>query len=283
MKREKILKTEKYGILYIVATPIGNLSDLSIRVIETLKNVDLIAAEDTRVTKKILFHIKSHVKSISCHKFNERSVCEKLINHLLSGESIALVSDAGTPCISDPGFILVNLAHQNNIKVISIPGPSSVIAACSLSGFDCKNFIFKGFLPKKEGELLSLIDSLSEVLVPVVFFESPNRILKTLIILKKILDPDVNISLSKEISKKFETTLTGTLETIIKKLTEIETVKGEWVGIIDKIVLKNIAKKEGERTLKEISEYFNVNRNKAAKILAIATGKSKKDIYSGKE
>ena len=276
-----MFKTDDYGVLYVVATPIGNLSDLSIRVIDTLKNVDLIAAEDTRVTKKILFHIESKVKSISCHKFNERSICDKLINHLLSGKSIALVSDAGTPCVSDPGFILVNLAHQNNIKVVSIPGPSSVIAACSLSGFDCKNFIFKGFLPKKENEILSLIDSLSEMSVPVVFFDSPNRILKSLTVFKKFLDPDVNISLSKEISKKFEKTLTGKLAEIIKKLSLIETVKGEWVGVIEKIVLKTIKEKEGERTLEDVSNYFNVNRNKAAKILAIATGKSKKDIYSG--
>ena len=165
------------GTLYVVATPIGNLSDTSQRTIDTLSSVGLIAAEDTRITKRLLRYFQIENRCISYHDKNEKYRAQELIDSLLDGNSIALVSDAGTPCISDPGYRVVHLAHLNNIKVVSIPGSSAVVSALSISGLPTDHFFFEGFLPKKKGrktrfEFLKSLEFLIELWLKIGFSSS---------------------------------------------------------------------------------------------------------------
>ena len=167
------------GTLYVVATPIGNLADLTFRAETTLKDVNLIAAEDTRTSRKLLHHYKRSTSVISYHDKNEINQAEKLVNKLNSGDSIAVISDAGTPCISDPGYRLVHLAKKKGIEVIAIPGPSALTAALSVSGIPTDHFYFEGFLPPKKGRK-TRFELLETLPATVVIFESPQRVLRTL-------------------------------------------------------------------------------------------------------
>ena len=205
-----------YGNLYIVATPIGNLNDISKRAIDTLNSVDLIAAEDTRVTSKILNHYKIKNKLISYNDFNENSKYKYLLELLKEDKKIALVSDAGTPCISDPGYRIVNAATKLGSKVVSIPGPSSVIAALSISGLPTDKFYFEGFLPKKKGRQKRL-SYLKDINGTIVIFESPHRLLKTLNDINSILGNRV-VSICKEITKLYESVTMDYISNIIDDL-----------------------------------------------------------------
>jgi len=219
------------GDLYIVSTPIGNLNDVSKRSIEVLNDVDLIAAEDTRVTKKILSTYKIKNKLITYNNFNEFNQSNKILKLLLDGNNVALVSDSGTPCISDPGYRIVNSALLNNIKVLSIPGPSSVISALSISGLPTDKFYFEGFLPKKKG-LKKRLDFLSTLDATIIIFESPKRLVKTLIKIESIMGNRI-ISVCKEITKYYETTFLGDIISIIDTL-ENKSIKGEYVILVAK-------------------------------------------------
>jgi 16S rRNA (cytidine1402-2'-O)-methyltransferase len=218
------------GALYIVSTPIGNLEDISFRVINILKNVDLIASEDTRNTNFLLQQYDIRNKTVSYYSQVESGKVEFLISELKSGKSIALVSDAGTPCISDPGNILVSKCAENNIEIFSIPGCSSLIHSLVLSGFSTKQFYFQGFLPLKKGRQ-SLLRELSLIKMPLIIFESPFRVYRTM---KDILEIFGNkeISLSRELTKKFEQTIRGKVKSILNQ--NIKT-KGEFVIIINNI------------------------------------------------
>lgn len=220
-----------FGKLYIVSTPIGNLNDVSKRSIEVLNDVDLIAAEDTRVTKKILSTYKIKNKLITYNNFNEFNQSNKILKLLLDGNNVALVSDSGTPCISDPGYRIVNSALLNNIKVLSIPGPSSVISALSISGLPTDKFYFEGFLPKKKG-LKKRLDFLSTLDATIIIFESPKRLVKTLIKIESIMGNRI-ISVCKEITKYYETTFLGDIISIINTL-ENKSIKGEYVILVAK-------------------------------------------------
>ena len=219
------------GDLYIVSTPIGNLNDVSKRSIDVLNDVDLIAAEDTRVTKKILSTYKIKNKLITYNNFNEFNQSNKILKLLLDGNNVALVSDSGTPCISDPGYRIVNSALLNNIKVLSIPGPSSVISALSISGLPTDKFYFEGFLPKKKG-LKKRLDFLSTLDATIIIFESPKRLVKTLIKIESIMGNRI-ISVCKEITKYYETTFLGDIISIIDTL-ENKSIKGEYVILVAK-------------------------------------------------
>ena len=219
------------GDLYIVSTPIGNLNDVSKRSIDVLNDVDLIAAEDTRVTKKILSTYKIKNKLITYNIFNEFNQSNKILKLLLDGNNVALVSDSGTPCISDPGYRIVNSALLNNIKVLSIPGPSSVISALSISGLPTDKFYFEGFLPKKKG-LKKRLDFLSTLDATIIIFESPKRLVKTLIKIESIMGNRI-ISVCKEITKYYETTFLGDIISIIDTL-ENKSIKGEYVILVAK-------------------------------------------------
>tara|TARA_B110000014_G_scaffold246698_1_gene219634 strand:- start:3190 stop:3873 length:684 start_codon:yes stop_codon:yes gene_type:complete len=216
-----------YGFLYIVATPIGNLSDLSDRAKQVLSEVDLIAVEDTRVSKKILKKFSIVNKMIVYNNFNESKQVNKIVDLLKDGNNIALVSDAGTPCISDPGYLLVNTCRKDDIKVISIPGPSSLVAALSASGLPSDSFYFEGFLPKKKGRKTKF-EFLTSLPCTVIIFESPKRVPKTLLDIKKYMNQDRIVSIHREITKMYEESFWGTVDQAINYFSN-KTCKGEFV------------------------------------------------------
>ena len=219
------------GKLYLVPTPIGNLKDITFRAIDVLAQVDLILAEDTRTTKKLLKHYQINTKIKSYHIYNEHEVLNEIINFLKTDNDIALVSDSGSPCISDPGFLLVREVIRKRIEVESLPGPSSVIPALTQSGFPTTNFIFEGFLPKKKGRKKKILE-LSKETKTVILFESPHRIIKLLNEIKNICGTEKNISISREISKIFEETIRGTVKECLLYFEKKEP-KGEFVICIE--------------------------------------------------
>ncbi|MGI9533788.1 MAG: 16S rRNA (cytidine(1402)-2'-O)-methyltransferase [Thermodesulfobacteriota bacterium] len=220
------------GNLYIVSTPIGNLSDITFRAIEILKYADIIACEDTRHTKKVLNHYNIKASTTSYHEHNEDSKSERLLKELLKGKNIALVTDAGTPCISDPGFKIVSHAIKNGVKVVTVPGASSVISSLTLSGLPTNSFSFYGFVPRTKKHIFSLIDNIKILKTTLIFFESPNRIIKTL---NYFLDGlgNRNAAVCRELTKLHEEVIHGTLEEIIKKMEIKESIKGEICLLIE--------------------------------------------------
>jgi 16S rRNA (cytidine1402-2'-O)-methyltransferase len=219
-------KPDTYGTLYVVATPIGNLEDMTFRAVTVLKQVDLIAAEDTRHSKKLLDHYGIDARLISCHEHNESFKTPQLISHLKSGLNLALISDAGTPTLSDPGYYLIKTAAKENIPIIPIPGCSAAMAGLSVSGLPTDAFCFSGFPPKKSGKLKQTIESLKDQKATLIFYESPRRI-KTLVeTLIQILGNRQGC-LAREITKLHEEYVRGSLSHILQQLEEKETIKGE--------------------------------------------------------
>ena len=218
------------GKLYIVATPIGNLKDLTFRAKEILETVDLIACEDTRHSFILLEHYGIKKPLLSFHSHSGQTKVDKIIAHLLNGDSVAQISDAGTPGISDPGYVLIKAALENGIEVIPIPGVSAVITALCASGLPTDKFIYLGFLPVKKGRQ-TLMKSLSEMEHTVIFYESPHRLLRTLGELKTYLKPETKITVAKELTKIHETFFRGTVADITKKLPAGQP-KGEYVVMI---------------------------------------------------
>ena len=221
-----------YGSLYIVSTPIGNLNDITSRAIEVLKQVNIIAVEDTRVTKRLLskFDIKNQM--IVYNNFNESKISKKLIHLLKDGNDIALVSDAGTPCISDPGYRLVNEARKENLNIFSVPGTCALVAALSTSGLPSDSFYFEGFLPKKKGRQTKF-KFLSNLECSIIIYESPNRIVKTLKDIKLFLGDKRIVSVHREITKIYEESFIGNISEVLKKISDRKN-KGEFVIIIAK-------------------------------------------------
>ncbi|MEP1094901.1 MAG: 16S rRNA (cytidine(1402)-2'-O)-methyltransferase [Cyclobacteriaceae bacterium] len=219
-----------FGKLYLVPTPIGNLGDMTFRSVEVLKEVDLILAEDTRTSGVLLKHYQIGTPSQSFHLHNEHKKVEDVINRLKTGDSIAQISDAGTPGISDPGFLLVREALANDIEVDALPGATAFVPALIKSGFPCERFVFEGFLPHKKGRQ-TRINALKEESRTAIFYESPHRLLKTLDQLLDLLG-DRNVSVSRELTKKFEETVTGSI-TEVKQHFEENTIKGEFVIVLE--------------------------------------------------
>lgn len=218
------------GILYIVATPIGNLADISERAIETLKRVDLIASEDTRTSRNLLSRFNIRTCQTSYHDHNEKSKAPRIIDAILAGKSVALISDSGTPLISDPGYTLVNMAIEKGIEIIPVPGPSAILAALVASGFPTDRFCFEGYPPRTEGKLKRFFERLADERRTIIFFETPHRINKSLKIMMNILG-DRDIFMGRELTKKFEEKLHGTVSTILENI-ENRTIKGEIVIVI---------------------------------------------------
>ena len=218
------------GALYVVSTPIGNLGDISYRAVHILNNVNLIAAEDTRITSRLLNHYHIQTKAIPFHSYNQKSQTPKLINKLINGESIALVSDAGTPGISDPAYELVTACVQENIRIIPIPGASALLAALVVSGLPVNRFVFEGFLPIKKGRQTKL-NELKEEKRTLVFYESPHRILKSTTEFLKYFG-DRKCIMGREITKKFEEFYRGNLKELVSNL-EGRKIKGEIVLVIE--------------------------------------------------
>ena len=218
------------GKLFIVPTPIGNLEDMTFRAIRILKEVDLILAEDTRTSSKLLKHFDIGTHMHSHHMHNEHKTIENIIVRLKSGDTIALISDAGTPAISDPGFLLVRECIKNGIQVETLPGATAFVPALVNSGLPCDTFIFYGFLPQKKGRHTKLL-SLKEETRTMIFYESPFRLVKLLEEFKEYLSPTRQVSVSRELSKLYEETARGTVEELITHFTA-KTVKGEIVVVL---------------------------------------------------
>lgn len=220
------------GKLYIIPTPIGNLGDITFRALETLKKVDTILAEDTRVTIKLLKHFDITTKCKSYHQHNEHKILNSIIDDLKSGSIIGLVSDAGTPGISDPGFLLIRKCVEHEIEIETLPGATALIPAIVNSGIPCDRFLFEGFLPQKKGRETKFKELALEKRT-IVFYESPYRVIKTFKSLVQHLGENRNASYSRELSKMYEETKRGTLLEILNHLEEKPSIKGEFVVVIE--------------------------------------------------
>lgn len=216
------------GILYLVATPIGNLDDITLRAINTLKSVDYIAAEDTRHTLKLLNHLNISKPLISCYKENELIKSDVIISKLKDGKNIALVSDAGTPVISDPGEEIVHFAIENNIKIVPIPGPCALITGLIASGISAREFCFIGFLPVNKTEKINKLSSLYDIDKTLIFYEAPHKLINTLDAILEVLG-NRKITLARELTKIHEDFTYGYVKDIIQNITP----KGEYVIIVE--------------------------------------------------
>lgn len=263
--------------LYVVGTPIGNLNDITTRALKTLNEVDLIAAEDTRVTLALLNRFKIHKKVISYREQNHKSASHVILKTLKNNLSVALVSDAGMPCISDPGFMLVKEAVNNGIEVVSVPGPSAFTSAISISGLNCENFIFLGFLPSKTNERIIKIAELKNVNIPIVVYEAPHKLKQTLIDFNAVLGDRV-LFIAGELTKKHESGRLTTLSRAVDFYSNNDP-KGEYVLIVEG------GKKVSRSTLKEAADFgmklnkMGVKLSKAAKLSADIFDFNKSEIY----
>ena len=219
------------GVLYIVSTPIGNLEDITLRALRTLKEVDLIAAEDTRHTRRLLAHYEISTPTTSYFEGNQIRKGEKLVTRLTAGESVALVSDAGTPTISDPGYRLLIQCIEEGIPIIPIPGPSACIAAASVAGLPLHNFVFEGFLSPKSGRRKRQLTELREEKRTLIFYESPHRIIVFLQDVLKVFG-DRQVSVARELTKKFEEIFRGKVTEAIEKFQETAP-RGEFTVVIE--------------------------------------------------
>ncbi len=268
------------GVLYIVATPIGNLSDITIRAVEILKKVDAVLAEDTRHTKKLFDHYEIDSPLVAFHEHNENEKVDYILAQIGSGKSLALVSDAGTPLISDPGYNLVLEAKKNGISVVPIPGPSALIAALSSSGIECNNFTFFGFLPSKQSARLRLLKTKKSLNETIIFYESPKRILAALMDMLEVFGEKRQVCLAKEITKSFETILNDNLVNLIEYLTSDSShQKGEFVIIISPA--NKLDLDEAQVQLEKILPILcaEMGASQAAKLAAKITGIDKKHCY----
>ena len=268
------------GNLYVVATPIGNLGDITLRGLEVLKDVDLIAAEDSRHSKKLLNHFSIDKPIISLHEHNEQQRVSFLLEKLNQGQSIALISDAGTPLISDPGFIIVRELQQTGIKVITIPGASAIIAALSISGLPTDHFTFAGFLPVKGKARKQALEQLLSASSTTVFYEAPHRILNTVQELSTILDKGREIVIAKELTKLFETVIRGNSADILNWLEQDHNhQKGEFVLMVKGVEQQAV---ESEQQVRKILNLLlpELPPKKAVAIAANLTNWSKKNLYN---
>ena len=266
--------------LYIVATPIGNLDDISQRALNILREVDLIAAEDTRHSQLLLNRYGIKKTMYAYHQHNERQQAEQLLHKLESGQKIALISDAGTPLISDPGFFLVKLVSEAGIKVVPIPGPSAVLTALCASGLPCDRFYFAGFLPAKAAAREKQLATLQTMTCTLIFYAAPHRIIAVLSSMMTIFGEQRPAVVARELTKKFETFYYGTLESIKQQLEQqAEQQKGEFVILLQGAEpLENQANDvQLEHTLKTLLAELPLKQ--AVKLAANLTGLSKNKVY----
>ena len=269
----------KEGNLYIVATPIGNRDDITIRALDILEQADLIAAEDTRHTGRFLSHHKIKGNLVSYHEHNEKKRTLGLIKKLKEGLSVALVSNAGTPSVSDPGYYLIKEAIANNIKVVPIPGVSAAITAISAAGLPTDSFVFIGFLPKTKNKRLNLLRKLANEQRTMIFYESPKRILKLLDEIK-LISGDRYCVLSREMTKLHEEFIRGYVSEILQNIKARSAVKGEFTLLVSGYIKDNNVPMEVIR--QEIKKYIALTDNKLsslAKQIAIKYGLPKNKVY----
>lgn len=223
------------GTLYVVGTPIGNLNDITFRALEVLKSVDYIACEDTRQSLKLLNHYEIKKKLVAYHKFNENTKSDPIIDDLKNNMDIAIITDAGTPCISDPGYILIRKAHENNINVIAVPGASAVVSSLSVSGLDTRQFVFIGFLPKENSKIKEELDKIKNSQINTfVLYESPKRLVK---LVGKLVEyfPDSKIYIASDLTKLHERGFYGNILEVYNQIQNDENIeKGEYAIVLEK-------------------------------------------------
>ncbi len=272
------------GMLYICATPIGNLEDITLRTLRVLKEVDLIAAEDTRHSIKLLNHFEIKTPMTSYHEFNKYDKAVQLVEKMKQGINIALITDAGTPAISDPGEELVKQCHAAGIEVTSLPGPSAFVTALTISGKPTRRFCFEAFLPYDKKERAEVLEELKKETRTIMLYEAPHKLKKTLKDLYETLG-DREISLCKELTKKHETNFRTTLSAAIAHY-EQEEPKGEFVLVIEGISREELMQEEMQgflaMTIEEHMQYYTdqgIDKKEAMKKVAKDRGVSKRDIY----
>ena len=268
------------GILFVVATPIGNLSDISRRAVEILGDVDLVAAEDTRHTKKLLDALNIHAPAmLSLHEHNERERLDQLLALLEEGRRIALVSDAGTPLISDPGFPLVARCREQGVKVVPIPGPSAVITALSVSGLPTDRFLFEGFLPRTASKRQARLGDLRDFESTMVFYESSHRILQTLTDMQQLFGDKRQAVMARELTKVFETVISGTLVSLVETVkADPDQQRGEFVVMVAGAETgSETPGADARRVLDAFADELSPNR--LAKVAAKLYGGNKRDYY----
>jgi len=268
------------GILYVVATPIGNLQDITLRALDILKNVDAIAAEDTRHTSGLLNHFGISKKLIAVHEHNEHQSAEKLLIQLSAGESIALVTDAGTPGISDPGAVVVDLVRKAGIKVVPVPGASAVIAALSASGITQNGFLFYGFLPASGAARRKQLEALKAQTVTLVFYEAPHRILECVADLTLVLGAERRITFARELTKTFETFYSCELKDAVVWLeADTNQQRGEFVLLVEAPAQKeaDAIPEDAVRILKLLLAELPLKQ--AVKLATDITQLKKNDLY----
>ena len=272
------------GTLYLCATPIGNLMDMTPRVIEALQNADLIAAEDTRNSIKLLNHFDIHTPMTSYHEYNKVEKAHYLIEQMQLGKNVALITDAGTPAISDPGEVLVAFCHEAGIRVTSLPGPAACITALTLSGLSTRRFCFEGFLPTDKKEKAAVLEECANETRTMIFYEAPHHLKKTLDEFKNVFG-DRKITLCRELTKKFETVMPTTIDAAIAYYEENEP-RGEYVLVIAGRDRKEM-QQEAQKAWEEMSvaehvklyEDKGMDRKEAMKQAAKDRGVSKRDVY----
>ncbi len=277
-------QTEQKGILYLVPTPIGHLDDMTFRAVQTLKDVDVIAAEDTRVTMKLCRHFDIPTPLMSYHEHNKERQGKRIIEELLAKKKIALVSDAGTPAISDPGSELVTACLENEIKVVPLPGANAAITALIASGLFSDHFYFYGFLPRSKKEKRQQLDELLEVSVPIIFYEAPHRLKDTLQLLNDKFGKR-NAVLARELTKRFEEFIRGTIDELYE-WTTTHDIRGEFCIVVEgndeeQVREENIWWSQLS-VMEHVKHYINnknVRANDAIKQVAKERGLSRRDVY----
>ncbi|MCR5283101.1 MAG: 16S rRNA (cytidine(1402)-2'-O)-methyltransferase [Lachnospiraceae bacterium] len=278
------MEENKQGMLYLCATPIGNLGDLSPRIRQTLEEVDLIAAEDTRNSRRLLSAFDIHTPMTSYHEYNKTEKAYRLIDQMRQGKQIALITDAGTPGISDPGEVLVRLCQESGITVTSLPGPAACITALTLSGLSTRRFVFEGFLPENKKERTEVLEDLEQEKRTIILYAAPHDLKKVLSLLYEALG-ERRITICRELTKKFETVLPTTIPDAILKY-ETEEPRGEYVLVIEGKSLQEIeAGKAAAFDEISIAEHVamyekqGMERKDAMKKAAKDRGLSKRDVY----
>jgi 16S rRNA (cytidine1402-2'-O)-methyltransferase len=270
-----------HGALYVIATPIGNLEDITLRALRVLGEVDLIACEDTRHTRKLLTHYQLSTPTVSYHEHNERERTVELIERLKSGASIALVTDAGTPLVSDPGFRLVQEAIAQGLQVVPVPGPTALVAALSAAGLATDEFYFAGFLPSKPTQRRARLAAIAGIAATLVFYEAPHRIKATLADMRAALG-NRQCAVARELTKLHEEFLRGTLDDVMQRLSESD-VRGELVILIGPLIEGAAVVEEPARTIAEevaaLMRDQGLDQKTALKRVARARGLSKSDAY----
>ena len=273
------------GMLYLCATPIGNLGDMTPRVIETLREVDLIAAEDTRNSIKLLNHFEIRTSMTSYHEYNKVEKADYLVEQMRQGKNVALITDAGTPAVSDPGEVLVAKCHEAGIKVTSLPGAAACITALTLSGLSTRRFCFEAFLPADKKERAEILEELREESRTIILYEAPHHLLKTLEELHAALG-NRRLTLCRELTKRFETAFTTTIADAISYYEQQEP-KGEFVLVIQGKSMKDLQEEKQRQWLEipltEHMEHYEsqgIPRKEAMKLVAKDRGISKREVYA---